>query len=257
MFNWMAPMYSVMMAGSAVMLGGCSGMLMGCTPADLTEQTGDTPTGLTADVAAKAEQVAREIGGTAGFGGPMMDGYFDHMDDHMGFHDAADLADENGTVSVTFTNDANQACTFHFAFLRSADGLGAQTRDVDVPAGQSITVEMPCAEIAGMGSLTEVGATAASTADGGEFPNRYCVPGFLNSDYACGGEFACLLTPDVNDVDQDGDTAELITLTSGMQQHFSAGGMRRHSGEEDGSFGGMIGGMGTVAQSRQDGRARP
>lgn len=243
MFNWMAPMFSVMMAGAAGMLGGCSAMMMGCTPTDLTGLVERAPTGLTADVTAKAEQVAREIGGTSGFGGPMLDGYLDHMDDHMGFHDASDLADENGTLSVTFTNESSEACTFHFAFLRSADGLDTQTRDVDVPAGQSVTVEMPCAELVGMGSLTEVGATAGSTADRGEFPNRYCVPGFLNSDYACGGEFACALTPDVNDVDQDGDTAELIMLTSGMQQHMGSGGVGRHGDGNDSVFGGMVGGM--------------
>lgn len=250
MFNWMAPMFSVMMAGAAGMLGGCSGMLMGCTPADLTGLVESAPTGLTADVAAKAEQVAREIGGTTGFGGPMIDGYLDHMDDHMGFHDAADLADENGTISVTFTNQSNQACTFHFAFLRSADGLDTQTRDVDVPAGQSVTVEMPCAELVGMGSLTEVGATAGSTAEGGEFPNRYCVPGFLNSDYACGGDFACSLTPDGNDVDQDGDTAELIMLTSGMQRHMRAGGMGRHSVGAVDSLNGMMDRPGMMVDRR-------
>lgn len=247
MFNWMARMYSVMMAGAAGMLGGCSGMLMGCTPTDLAGLMGETPTGLTADLAAKAEQVAREIGGTAGFGGPMMDGYFDHMDDHMGFHDSADLADASGTISVTFTNDSSQPCTFHFAFMRSQDGLNTQTRDVEVRAGQSMTVEMPCAEIVGMGDLTDVGAPAGDTTDGVEYDNRYCVPGFLNSDYACGGEFACSLTADVNDVDQDGDTTELIMQTSGMQQHMRSGGMGRHGA---GSIGAMMGQLGVMGRSR-------
>lgn len=242
MFNWMAPMFSVMMAGAAGMLGGCSGMLMGCTPTDLTGLVESAPTGLTADVAAKAVQVAREIGGTTGFGGPMMNGFFDHMDDHMGFHDAADLAGENGTISVRFTNGSGQACTFHHAFMRSADGLDTQTRDVDVPSGQSVTIQMPCAEIVGMGSLTDVGANAGSGADGASFDNRYCVPGFLNSDYACGGEFSCSLAPDTNDVDQDGNTTELVILTSTMQQHMGAGGMGRH-GTGNGMFGGMLSGM--------------
>lgn len=224
MLVWMKPMFAVMMAGA--MLGGC-GMLAGCTPNELSGFLGTVPTGLTADVANKAEQVAREIGGT-GFGGSMMNGYFDHMDDHMGFHDAADLADQNGTISVTFTNDSDQTCTFHYAFLRSADGLDTQTRDVDVAAGQSVTVDMPCAEIVGMGSLTNVGAAAGSTGDGMTFDNHFCVPGFLNSDYLCGGDFACSLAPDANDLDQDGDTTELIMLTSAMQQHMGTNGMRQH-----------------------------
>lgn len=243
----MTPMFTVMMAGAAGMLGGC-GMLMGCTATDLSGLLVAAPTGLTADVASKAEQVAREIGGT-GFGGPMMNGYFDHMDDHMGFHDAADLADQNGTISVTFTNDSGRACTFHYAFMRSADGLDTQTRDVDVPAGEIVTVEMPCAEIVGMGSLTDVGANAGNGADGATFDNRYCVPGFLNSDYTCGGEFACLLAPDTNDVDQDGNTAELIMLTSAMQQHMGSGGMDRHGMRGTGLLGGMMG-AGTMNSSR-------
>lgn len=241
MFNWMTPMFTVMMAGAAAMLGGC-GMLTGCTPTDLSGLLDAAPTGLTADVANKAEQVAREIGGTSGFGGSMMNGFFDHMDDHMGFHDAADLADQNGTISVTFTNGSSEVCTFHYAFMRSADGLDAQTRDVDVPAGQSVTIQMPCAEIVGMGSLTDVGAPAGSTDGGASFDNRYCVPGFLNSDYTCGGEFACSLAPDTNDVDQDGNTTELIMLTSTMQQHMGANGMGRH-GTANGMFGGTLSGM--------------
>lgn len=242
MFNWMTPMFGAMMLGAAGMLGGC-GMLTGCTPTDLSGVLNAAPAGLTGDVADKAEQVAREIGGT-GFGGPMMNGYFDHMDDHMGFHNSADLADANGTISVTFENGSDQACTFHFAFMRSQDGLDTQTRDVEVPAGQSVTVEMPCAEIVGMGDLTDVGASAGDAADGVEYDNRYCVPGFLNSDYACGGAFACALTPDINDVDQDGDTTELIMQTSGMQQHMRSGGMGRHGAGGDVTFGGMMIGNG-------------
>lgn len=240
MFNWMTPMLGVMMAGAAGMLGGC-GMMTGCTPTDLSGLLDAAPTGLAADVANKAEQVAREIGGATGFGGPMMSGYFDHMDDHMGFHGAADLADQNETISVTFTNDSGRACTFHYAFMRSADGLDTQTRDVEVPAGGSLTIEMPCAEIVGMGSLTEVGAPGGSADDGASFDNRYCVPGFLNSDYACGGEFACTLAPDTNDVDQDGDTTELIMVTSGMQQHMGSDGMGRHGMSGTGPLGGMMG----------------
>lgn len=233
------PMLRVMMAGAAGMLGGC-GMMTGCTPTDLSGLLDAAPTGLAADAAKKAEQVAREIGGI-GFGGPMMNGYFDHMDDHMGFHDATDLADHNGTISVTFTNDSGRACTFQYVFMRSADGLDTQTRDVEVPAGGSLTIEMPCAETVGMGSLTEVGAPGGSADDGASFDNRYCVPGFLNSDYACGGGFACTLAPDTNDVDHDGDTTELIIVTSGMQQHMGSGGMGRHGVSGTSFVGGLIG----------------
>lgn len=243
-------MFSVMMAGAAGMFGGCSGMLMGCTPADQSALLDTNPTGLTADVAAKAEQVAREIGGVSGFGGSMMNGYFDHMDDHMGFHDAGDLASGDGTIAVTFTNDSLQECTFHFAFMRSVDGLDGQTRDVDVSPGQSVTIDMPCGEIVGMGSFTNVGATAGSAADGTDFDNRFCVPGFLHSDFACGGEFACTLGPDVNDVDQDGDIQELIMLTSGMQRHMASADMGRHGSDSGDSLGGMMGQLGMMDRGR-------
>lgn len=233
------------------MIGGCLGLLMGCTTADLSSLLNTSPTGLSAEVAAKAEQVAQGIGGVSGFGGEMMDGYFNHMDDHMGFHDVTDLAATGGNISVTFMNQSNQTCTFHYAYIRSANGLNSQTRDVDVPAGQSITVDMPCAEIVGLGSLTDVGATAGTAADGTSFDDRFCVPAFLNSDFACEGQFSCSLSPDVNDVNQDGDTQEIIMLTSAMQQHMSSGGMNHHGPNSNGSFGGMMQSFGMMGQTGQ------
>jgi hypothetical protein len=61
--------------------------------------------------------------------------------------------------------------------------------------------------------------------------NTFAVPGFLNLDYTCGGVYACTPTADADDLDDldgDGDTTELILITDGMQLHMQNGGPTGH-----------------------------
>jgi hypothetical protein len=216
------------------------------------------PTGLAAEVAGKARQVADQIGGPDGFGGPWMNAYSQHMADHMGFHGMAYLADPEGDLNVEFINDSEWPCTFHLAYVRGEEGLEEQYEEITVPPGGTVDFQMPCAEIVGIGSVDEVGAVAADVGDDSQFDNWMCVPGFLNSDYLCGGTYACALGPDVDDLDNDGDTQELIVTTEGMWSHMGDGGMRSHMNgmwshmdeggmpgrmfPDGGWFGGMMGG---------------
>lgn len=216
----------------------CVWFLPACTSTNNLGDSPDTgvPTGLAGEVAAKAQDVAQTIGGVNGFGGMAMDGYVGHMDSYMGFHNQDDLAAAGQHMSMMVTNMSGQACTIHLAFLSSPDGLEAQTEDVTVPPGESVAVDLPCAEIVGVGSLTSAGQTAGSLEDGTTFDNALCVPGFLNSDFTCGGTFGCTLMQDADDLDQDGNTDEFIVVTSAMQSHMGANGMMPH-----GAGGGMMG----------------
>lgn len=214
-------------------------LLVGCNSVGSTED--GSPTGLAAEVAQKAQDVAQEIGGPMGFGEEFMDGYLGHMAQHMGFHGPEYLADPDGDLILEATNDSTVACIFHVAYVRSEDGLHEQFEDVVVQPGETVHAALPCAEIVGLGSLSSVGAVAADSADGGSFDNQWCVPGFLNSDYLCGGTYACVLTPDTDDLDGDGDTEELIVLTSAMWSHMQADGMGPHMGYDDGHHGMMDG----------------
>jgi hypothetical protein len=182
------------------------------------------------EVAAKAQAVAQAIGGADGFGGMRMNGYIGHMDEHMGFHGASELAQAGGHMSMELTNMSDQGCTFHLAFISSPDGVDEQLQDVTVPAGQAVTIEMPCSELVGMGSLTNVDEMACHLEDGTEFDNRMSVPGFLNSDFECGGSFGCTLMQDTDDLDQDGDTQEFVVVTSAMLSHMAQNGMMPHGG---------------------------
>lgn len=224
------------------LFGGLAGLfaivVSGCTPGGLTDIIGGAPTGLTADVAAKAQAVAQNIGGSNGFGGMSMSGYMDHMDSYMGFHNSGDLAAAGGHMTVELTNSAGQACTFHVAFVSSSAGIDQQTRDVTVAAGQTVTVDLPCSEIVGMGNLDAVGQPAGQLADGTEFDNRMCVPGFLGSDFSCGGTFRCTLMHDTNDLNQNGNTQELIAVTGTMLSHMGLNGMNPHTAA--GLFDGMM-----------------
>jgi hypothetical protein len=186
-----------------------------------------------------------------------MMGFAGHMSDHMGFHSDAYLGDPDGDLLVQLTNGSGFPCTFHLAYVQSTVGLDEQSDDVVVQPGETIQVQMPCAEIMGVGSLTNVGAVAVNLPDGNTFDNRYCVPGFLNSDYTCGGTFGCVLAPDTNDVDQDGDTEELIVLTSGMQSHMGSGGMGQHMWDYDDTSHGMMGGQNGPMMGGYTGAARP
>ena len=107
-------------------------------------------------------------------------------------------------------------------------GLDEQTLDVSVPTGEMIGTELPCSEIIGLGSLTMVGETAVHLADGTGIDNRFCVPGFLGSDYLCQGIYRCFLTPDVDDLDENGDTEELVVITDALRFHMGSGGVAGH-----------------------------
>ncbi len=214
----------------------CSGCNSPISPGD------GEPTGLAADVAQKAQEVVQQIGGPNGFGGPFVEDYYEHMAQHMGFHGPEYLADPDGDLVFELTNDSSLPCTFHLAYIESSAGLEEQYEDIVVTPGDTVEVELPCAEIVGVGGLTDVGTIAGELADGTVFDNRWCVPGFLNSDYACGGVYACALAPDTNDLDQEGDTEELIMVTSGLQLHMREGGMGTHMWSGNSSFDGMMGG---------------
>lgn len=218
--------------------------LVGCVPAGLSGLSGNQePIGVAAEVAAKAESVAANIGGADGFGGAMMNGFSGHMDDHMGFHGTESLAQDGGMMTMELANESGQLCTFHLAFVSSPGGVQEQTQAVTVDAGETVNFEMPCAEVVGMGSLTNVGQMAAHMGDGTEIDNRFCVPGFLNSDFDCGGAFSCTLMQDTNDLDQDGDMQEFVAVTSAMQSHMGQNGMNSHGNGAHTSTAGVMGGL--------------
>jgi hypothetical protein len=197
---------------------------------------GDEPTGLAGELAAKAATVADQIGGDDGFGGLLMDDYESHMEDHMGFHGEDDLADDGQMMTVEFHNESDVDAVFHLVYMASHMGIEDQVTDVEVPAGEEVTVELPCSEIMGLGSFTTVGEEAADLADGTTLDNHMSVPGFLGSDYECEDTYSFTLMVDSDDLDGDGDTQELIVVTDGLQLHMGLSGMGGHV------HGGMIGG---------------
>ena len=133
-------------------------------------------------VNAKATAVAGQVGGAGGFGGMMMVGYFEHAKRQIRFDDMNDLADPNATMTVTVQNGSSQACTFHVAFLAGNLGLDEQTEDADLAAGEGTTIELPCAEMIGMGALETPGAAACHLADGQAVDNVMSLPAFLGLD---------------------------------------------------------------------------
>jgi hypothetical protein len=216
--------------GCAVLILLPAGLLGGCAtrvgaPHGANDNSNNA---LVSEVAAKATEVAGLVGGTNGFGGPMMDGFEAHCPANIGFDGAGDLANSNGTVACRFFNESSQACTFHLGTIASYAGLNEQTRDVDVPAGEDVTVDVPCAEIMGLGPLDRPGGVGCGLADGTTVANTLAVPGFLGLDYTCGGTYTCYLTPDVNDLNGNGDTQELILLSEAMQLHMQNGGPMGH-----------------------------
>lgn len=193
-----------------------------------TNGGGEEPTGLAAQVAEKALTIGEQIGGEDGFGGAALDGYISHMEDHMGFHGTDDLADSEGHMTVVLLNESEEDSTFDVVYIASHMGIDEQILEVDVAAGDDVTVELPCSEIIGLGSLTLVGETAVQLGDGTEFENTMCVPAFLGSDYLCGSAYHGFLTADVDDLDGDGDTDELIVTTEAFGFHTGPGGMGGH-----------------------------
>jgi hypothetical protein len=179
-------------------------------------------------VSTKATQVAEQIGGPSGFGGADMEGYLAHGPTMMGFVDFTDLASSNALMYVHCVNDTGEDATFHMTFFASHMGLADQFEDIDVAAGSAVDVQLPCAEIVGFGSLDTPGAVGCHLASGDEVDNRFAVPGFLNLDFACGDTYECTLTADVDDLDGDGDTTEMILITDGMETHTEDGGPTGH-----------------------------
>ncbi|GKS60500.1 hypothetical protein YTPLAS18_40270 [Nitrospira sp.] len=199
---------------------------------------GSELTGLALDVATKANTVASQIGGPTGFGGMLMEGYREHMLENMGFHGADDLADADSDMGIRLTNDSTQDCTFHLAYFASHIGMAEQLMDVSVQAGDSLTISIPCSEIIGLGGLEAPGEAGCHLSDGEAVDNMMAVPGFFEQDFTCDETYACVLTSDVNDLDGDGDTEELIIVSDAMTFHMMNGGP---SGHMHGNGPGMMG----------------
>lgn len=212
-------MKHVAMAAASVLVV----LATGCIPG--LGLSGGTPTGVAGEVLDKAEGIAAQIGGENGFGGTQMNGYLLHMGANMGFYGMGDLADPDGGMIVRLHNDADQECTFHLVYVASHMSLTDQTMDVTVRPGETETIEMPCAEMIGLGSMTGVGEVACELEDGTMFDNRMCVPGFMNSDYDCGSGYDCFFGQDTDDVDRDGDTNEMMATTQALHGHMRPMGM--------------------------------
>ncbi len=139
---------------------------------------------------------------------------------------------------LNIQNESSQDAEFHATYIASHMGLDENALDVSVLAGEFVTIEMPCAEIVGMGSLDDPGAAGCHLDDDTAIPNTMMVPGFLGQDFVCGGIYGCTLTPDVDDLDDDGDTEELVIISDGMQRLMMNGGVEGHM---HGSSPGMMG----------------
>jgi len=121
-------------------------------------------------------------------------------------------------------------------------GLDEQTEDADVPAGDETTIEIPCAEVIGMGSLETPDAAACHLADGQAVDNAMSVPAFLGLDYRCGQVYQFMLAPDADDLDGDGDTEELIMQSDAIRMHALDGGPTGHMhGGDSGMMGPHMG----------------
>lgn len=219
------PVATLLMFGVTAWFAGCNNSVTGGAE-------------LASLVDAKATDVAERIGGSDGFGGTGMEGYLTHAQGGIRFVDADDLADASSSMMITIENDSPQDCTVHFAYIASHLGLTEQTQNVEIAAGDEVSIEVPCAEIMGMGSVEVPGATACHLADGEAIDNMMSVPGFLSLDYACGDSYRFMLAPDTEDRDGDGDTSELLMSSDALQMHMSSGGPMGHQ-HGDGS--GMMG----------------
>lgn len=211
--------------------------LAGCGT-DATDQSARV-----AAVTAKADDVSSQVGGSGGFGGELMNGYMQHMPSQMGFHADEDLAPEDGMMMVRMHNETDQDATFHVSYFASHIDMQDHSMDVDVRAGEDVTIEIPCSEIVGMGPLEMPGEAACHLEDGMAVDNMMALPGFMNQDFECEGTFECRLEPDVDDLDGDGDTEELIVISEAMEFHVMDGGPMGHMhGSGSGMMGGHMGG---------------
>jgi hypothetical protein len=194
--------------------------------------------GLVQSVVSKATDIAAQIGRPDGYGGSAMAGYYDHTPRMMGFVDSDDLATEDASLTIVLRNESAEEATFHLAYFASHMGLDEQSEEVVVAAGQEVEIELPCSEIVGMGSLNMPGGVGCHLAGGVEIDNTMAVPIFLGMDFACGEKqkWEFVLTPDADDLDEDGDIEELILLSDGFVGHMQIGGPFGHSHR-----GGMMG----------------
>jgi len=209
------------MVGTGLIVG--LAMVAGCTgfSGDSTAES----------VAAKALSVAQQIGGDGGFGGPMMAGFLQHSPTRVGFFGPQDLADPDESITVIISNDSARDATFHLSYFASHMGLGDQFEDVTVPAGEEIEIDLPCAELVGLGSLDLPGADGCHFVedDTPGVPNTFAVPMFMGMDFDCGETIEFALTPDVDDFDADGDLDELVLVSGGFVMHLGNGGPMSHS----------------------------
>lgn len=194
------------------------------------------PSGLAAEVADKAEAIGRRVGDPNGFAPGLVEDFAGHMGAHMGFRGMADLADPNAPLHVELLNDSNEPCVFHVTWIASHQGLDEQTLDVVVAPRDREQVELPCAGIVGLGALDEPGSPATHLDDGMPLDNRYCVPGFLHDAFECAGTMQVMLSPDADDLDNDGDTAELIVTTEVLWEHMGGMGPMHGPGMMTGPF---------------------
>ena len=205
---------------------GCA--LQICPPQAGGIDAGNELTGVALQVANKTNSVASQIGGPSGFGGMVMEGYGEYMEQNMGFHGADDLAEANVDMGVRLTNDSSQDCTFHLSYFASPIGMVEQSMDVFVRAGEFVTVTIPCSEIIGLGDLEAPGDVGCHLDDGETVDNMMAVPGFVGQDFTCDDTYGCILTTDVNDLDGDGDTGELIVVSDAMNLHMMTGSPSGH-----------------------------
>ncbi len=195
-----------------------------------------------AAVASKAASIASMVGGVDGFGSNAMTGYTSHMPGAMGFYSQANMASETGELMVRLENQWHTDATFHLSYLASHMGLEYILQDVNVAAGESITMTLPCAEIVGLGPLVNPGEPGCHLNDGEAVANTMAVPGLLGQDFSCGDVYTCILTQDIDDLDDDGDLEELILLSDAMTSHLANGGPQGHAhGTEYGMMGSHMG----------------
>ena len=207
--------------------------------ADAADDAGDSDTELVTDVAAKATNVAGNIGGDDGFGGELMEAYSEHAPSEMGFHGQSDLATASSGMIVRLHNESEEDCTFHLSYFASHMGVADQVMDVELAAGEEASIDLPCSEIVGVGPLEMPGDAGCHLASDVPVDNTMAVPGFLGMDYECGAVYEFFLTPDVDDLDGDGDTEELIISSEAMQMRMLDGGPSGHM------HGGGLGMMGS------------
>lgn len=198
-------------------------------------RSGDVDRGDAPLVAARAILVADLIGGTGGFGGSPLTGYLDHAPAHMGFDVESDLADADAVMTVVLDNDSAQEAVFLVSYFAHHVSFDDRSVEVTVAARSEELLEIPCPEIVGMGALDGPGEVGVRLADGTEVANTFAVPIFLGLDFTCGSARTFSLTADVDDLDADGDVAELILTSDGLT-HAESGGPSGHS-HKDGMMG--------------------